>query len=87
MQVTVNVIPLDRILPMSINSLDIYFCVSLFICLFQFSLSSRCCRKEQEIMVVMNISWKENDYENGHDYYEHLSEGNITLTVYKSSFM
>ena len=38
-------------------------------------------------MVIMNISWKENDYENGHDYYEHLSEGNITLTVYKSSFM
>ena len=30
---------------------------------------------------------KENDYENGHDYYEHLLEGNITLTVYKSSFM
>ena len=28
-------------------------------------------------MVIMNISWKENDYENGHDYYEHLSEGNI----------
>ena len=38
-------------------------------------------------MVIMNISWKKNYYENDHDYYEHLSEGNITLTVYKSSFM
>ena len=71
---------------MSINSLDIYFFVCLFICFFQFSLPSRCCRKEQEIMVIMNISWKENYYENDHDYYEHLLEGNITLTMCKFSF-
>ena len=81
-----NVISLDRISPMSINSLDIYFFVCLFICFFQFSLPSRCCRKEQEIMVIMNISWKENYYENDHDYYEHLLEGNITLTMCKFSF-
>ena len=71
---------------MSINSLDIYFFVCLFICFFQFSLPSRCCRKEQEIMVIMNISWKENYYENDHDYYEHLLEGIITLTMCKFSF-
>ena len=71
---------------MSINSLDIYFFVCLFICFFKFSLPSRCCRKEQEILVIMNISWKENYYENDHDYYEHLLEGNITLTMCKFSF-
>ena len=60
-----------------------YLLLCLFVYLF-FSIFASVSLLQEGNM--MNISWRENYYENDHDYYEHLLEGNITLTMCKFSF-
>lgn len=61
-----------------------YLLLCLFVYLF-FSIFASVSLLQEGNM--MNISWRENYYENDHDYYEHLLEGNITLTMCKFSFI